>query len=111
VPTFVLTHHRRAPLEMEGGTTFHFVTGGMHEALERARQAAGPLDIRIGGGVQTVRQYLKAGLVDELHLVHTPAVLGAGESLLAGIDLKWAGFECTERVGTPHALHVVLRKR
>lgn len=110
VPVFVLTHHPRAPVEMQGGTVFHFVTGGIHEALQRAREAAGPKDIRIGGGVATVRQYLQAGLVDEMHLALAPTPLGSGESLLAGIDLVQLGFRCVEHVGTENALHVVLRR-
>ena len=110
VPVFVLTHHARAPLAMEGGTTFHFVTGGIHEALERARDAAQGKDIRIGGGVATVRQYLQAGLVDEMHLAVSPTLLGRGEALLAGIDLPALGFRCTRHVGTEEALHVVLTK-
>jgi dihydrofolate reductase len=110
VPVFVLTHHARAPLVMEGGTTFHFVTDGIESALAQARAAAAGKDVRIGGGVQTIRQYLKAGLVDEMHLVQTAALLGTGESLLAGIDLPALGFTCTRRVGTDAALHVVLTK-
>ncbi len=110
VPVFVLTHHSRAPVEMQGGTVFHFVTGGIHEALQRAREAAGAKDIRIGGGVATVRQYLQAGLVDEMHLALAPTPLGSGESLLAGIDLVQLGFRCVEHVGTENALHVVLRR-
>jgi dihydrofolate reductase len=109
-PVFVLTHHAREPLVMEGGTTFHFVTDGIHAALERAREAAGDQDIRLGGGVQTVRQYLTAGLVDEMHLAISPTLLGRGEALLAGIDLTALGFRCTERAGTEHALHVVLTR-
>ena len=110
VPVFVLTHHARAPLQMEGGTTFHFVTGGIHEALERARDAAQGQDVRIGGGVSTVRQYLEASLVDEMHLVVSPTLLGRGEALLAGIDLAAQGFRCTRHVGTEAALHVVLAR-
>lgn len=110
VPVFVLTHHPRVPVEMQGGTVFHFVTGGIHEALERARDAAAGKDIRIGGGVATVRQYLQAGLVDEMHLAVAPTPLGGGESLLEGIDLVQRGFRCVEHVGTPEALHVVLRR-
>jgi dihydrofolate reductase len=110
VPVFVLTHHARAPIPMQGGTTFHFVTGGIHEALERARAAAGRQDVRIGGGVSTVRQYLQAGLVDEMHLAMAPTVLGSGEPLLSGIDLTQLGFRCTQHVGTDNALHVVLTK-
>jgi dihydrofolate reductase len=110
VPAFVLTHHARAPLEMKGGTVFHFVTGGIHEALELAREAAGGKDVRIGGGVSTVRQYLQAGLVDQMHLAVSPTLLGSGEALFAGIDLKQLGFACTEKASTPNALHVVLTK-
>jgi dihydrofolate reductase len=110
VPVFVLTHHPRAAIEMEGGTTFHFVTDGIHAALARARDAAGDKDVRVGGGVATIRQYLRAGLVDEVHLALTPAVLGSGESLLEGIDMPGLGFACTERVGTASAMHVVLTR-
>lgn len=110
VPVFVLTHHARPSLEMEGGTVFHFVTGGIHEALPRAREAAGSRDVRVGGGVATVRQYLEAGLIDEMHLAITPTLLGRGEALLAGIDLATQGFRCVEQVGTSKALHVVLAK-
>ena len=110
VPTFVLTHHAREPLVMEGGTVFHFVTGGIHEALRLAREAAGERDVRLGGGVATIREYLQAGLVDEMHLALSSAVLGQGESLLAGIDLAQQGFKVVEQQGTEKALHVVLRK-
>ena len=111
MPVFVLTHHPRPSIEMDGGTTFHFVTDGIHAALERARQAAQGRDVRLGGGAATIRQYLRAGLVDELHLAISPALLGAGEALLAGIDLHAMGYRCTEHVGTEDALHVVLGKR
>ena len=110
VPVFVLTHHTREAIVMEGGTSFHFVTGGIHEALARAREAAGGKDVRVGGGVSTVRQYLQAGLIDEMHLALGPALLGQGEALLAGIDLTALGFTSTERVTSPHVLHVVLTK-
>jgi dihydrofolate reductase len=109
-PVFVLTHHARASLSMNGGTTFHFVTGGIREALDRAREAAGDRDVRLGGGVATIRQYLEAGLVDEMHLAISPAVLGTGESLLGGIDLPKLGYRCTEHVATPAAMHVVLTR-
>jgi dihydrofolate reductase len=109
-PVFVLTHHARAPLEMAGGTTFHFVTDGIEAALARARAAAGAGDVRIGGGVATIRQYLRAGLVDELHLALTPALLGGGEALLADIDLAALGFTVTRHATTANALHVVLTK-
>ena len=111
VPTFVLTHHPRASIEMAGGTTFHFVTDGIHAALERARAAAGERDVRIGGGVATIRQYLQAGLVDEIHLALGPALLGSGQALLAGLDLAALGYECTEHAGTPNAMHVVLTRQ
>jgi dihydrofolate reductase len=110
-PVFVLTHHPRSPLEMAGGTTFHFVTDGIHAALARARVAAAGKDVRLGGGVSTIRQYLRAGLVDEMHLALTTVLLGQGETLLAGIDLPALGFECTSRVPSEHATHVVLTKR
>ena len=110
VPVFVLTHHARAPLEMQGGTTFYFVTDGIEAALERARKAAGGKDVRLGGGVSTIRQYLQAGLVDEMHLAIAPVLLGAGEALLTGIDLPALGFKCTEHVPTALATHVVLSK-
>jgi dihydrofolate reductase len=110
VPVFVLTHHPRAPIEMEGGTTFHFVTDGIRAALERAQAVAGNKDVRIGGGVATIREYLRAGLVDEMHLAHGSALLGSGEALLAGLDLSALGFSCTEKIGTALAMHVVLTK-
>jgi len=111
VPVFVLTHHPRESIEMAGGTTFHFVTDGIHAALERARAAAKGKNIRLGGGVATIRQYLQAGLIDEIHLAVSPVVLGSGEQLLAGIDLLKLGYQCTEQVTTEKAMHVVLAKR
>jgi dihydrofolate reductase len=110
VPVFVLTHHARAPLTMAGGTTFHFVTDGIHAALERAKEAAGGKDIRLGGGVATIREYLLAGLVDEMHLAIAPALLGRGENLLGGIDLVKLGFRCTKHASSDAATHVVLTK-
>ena len=110
VPVFVLTHHARRPLEMKGGTTFHFVTGGIREALDHAREAARGKDVRIGGGASTIRQYLQAGLVDEMHLVVSPVLLGSGENLLAGIDLLGLGFKPAEHVASEKALHVVLTR-
>jgi dihydrofolate reductase len=108
---FVLTHHPRTSVVMDGGTVFHFVTEGIESALERARECAGPQrDVRIGGGVDTVRQYLQAGLVDEVHLAIAPVLLGSGECLLQDIDLPALGFRCVEHVGTPRASHVVLRR-
>jgi dihydrofolate reductase len=111
VPVFVLSHHARAPLAMEGGTTFHFVTDGIHSALAQARDAAGGKDIRIGGGVSTVRQYLSAGLIDEMHLAMAPVLLGAGENLFAGLDLPALGYVCTERVSTPAAAHLTVTRQ
>ena len=110
-PVFVLTHHPRPPLEMEGGTTFYFVTEGIHAALEQARRAAGSKDIRLGGGTSTVRQYLQAGLVDDLHLAIAPVLLGLGEHLLAGLDLPKLGYTCTSNAASKAAFHVVLGRR
>jgi dihydrofolate reductase len=110
VPVFVLTRHERPPLEMEGGTVFHFVTDGIEAALRRAQKAAAGKDVRIGGGVSTIRQYLQAGLIDEMHLAVSPVLLGGGESLLAGLDLPAMGWRVTERVGTAQSLHVVLTR-
>lgn len=111
VPVFVLTHHARAPLEMAGGTTFHFVTGGIHEALDRARDAANGKDVRIGGGSNTIRQYLRAGLIDELHLAIVPVLLGSGERLFEGVDMRALGYECAQFVGSGKATHVVLQRK
>ena len=110
VPVFVLTHHARAPITMEGGTTFHFVTDGIHAALKRATEAAEGKDIRLGGGVATVRQYLVAGLVDEIHLAVAPALLGRGEHVFSGIDTVSLGYECTKQVSSDLATHVVLAR-
>jgi dihydrofolate reductase len=107
-PTFILTHHARDPIVMEGGTTFHFVTEGIEAALEQARAAAGQQDVKIGGGVSTVRQYLKAGLVDELHFAIAPVMLGRGEAMFEGIDLPSLGFRVTEHIATEFATHLVL---
>ncbi|MGZ5987214.1 MAG: dihydrofolate reductase family protein [Caulobacteraceae bacterium] len=109
-PTFILTHHARAPIEMEGGTTFHFVTDGIESALAQARAAAGDLDVKIGGGVSTVRQYLLAGAVDEMHLTVSPVFLGRGEALFAGVDLPRLGYRTTQVVPTELATHVVLMR-
>jgi dihydrofolate reductase len=108
---FVLTHHPRKSFAMKGDTTFHFVTGGIHEALERAQRAAGAKDVRLGGGVATIRQYLRASLIDELHLAFAPVLLGSGESLFDDIDVPALGYEVREHVTTPSATHVVLTKR
>jgi dihydrofolate reductase len=110
VPVFVLTHHARAPLEMAGGTTFHFITEGPEVALEQARAAAGGRDIRVGGGAATIRQYLAAGLIDEMHLAVAPVLLGSGEALLAGIDLPRLGYVVAEHAASADATHVVIRR-
>jgi dihydrofolate reductase len=109
-PVFVLTHHPRASMPMEGGTTFHFVTEGIHVALERARKAAGEKDVRILGGVHVIRQYLQARLVDELHIPIAPIALGSGEHLYSGINLLELGYKLTEHVSTPDAMHLVFTK-
>ncbi len=109
-PTFVLTHYEREPLIMEGGTTFYFVTGGIHEALTRAKKAAGDKDVKIGGGASTVRQYLEAGLVDSVHLALAPVLLGQGERLLDGLDLRAFGFSVVERKTSEYATHFVLER-
>ncbi|MBX3234923.1 MAG: dihydrofolate reductase [Nitrospiraceae bacterium] len=109
-PVFVLTNHPRASVTMEGGTTFHFVTGGNEQALTLAKEAAQGKDVRLGGGVATLRAYLKAGLVDQLHLAIAPVLLGTGESVFADLDVVRLGYECTEHVTSPHATHVVLSK-
>ena len=109
VPVFVLTHHARAPLAMAGGTEFRFVTGGIHDALEQARAAAGGLDVRVGGGAATLRQYLRAGLIDEMHLVVRPILFGAGENLFAGLDLRALGYAVAESVPGERATHVIIR--
>ncbi len=110
-PVFVLTHHPRAPITMDGGTTFQFVTDGIEAALKRAKEAAGGKDVRIGGGTATIRAYLQAGLIDEMHVAISPILLGSGEALFAGLDLPALGYERTEHVPTATATHVVLTKR
>ena len=111
VPVFVLTHHQRAPLTMKGGTTFHFVTDGIHAALEQAKAAAGGRDVRVGGGAATIRQYLQARLIDSLHLAVRPVLLGEGEKLIEGINLRALGYECEEMIAGERAAHMHLRKR
>ena len=111
VPVFVLTHHAREPIEMKGGTTFHFVTGGLREAVDRAFAAAGGKDVRLGGGPATVRQGLEAGLVDELHLAMRPILLGRGEALFQGLDLQALGYEVASALPGERATHLFLRKR
>jgi dihydrofolate reductase len=111
-PVFVLTHHPRAPLTMKGGTVFRFVTDGIHAALQQAKDAADGRDVRLGGGVSTIRQYLRAALIDELHLAIAPVLLGTGEHLLSGIDMRALGYECAEHIaGLRAAAHVIVRKR
>ena len=110
VPVFVLTHHAREPLPMAGGTTFHFVTDGIAAALQAAREAAGGKDIRVGGGAATIRQYLQAGLVDEMHVAVSPVLLGSGEKLLGDLDLPQMGMPVVQTASTPDAMHYVVRK-
>jgi len=109
-PTYILTHHARPSIELEGGTTFHFVTDGIESALRQARAAAGRKDVKIGGGVDTVRQYLRAGLIDDMHLALAPVVLGQGEALFPGLDLRELGFRVVERAATDAATHLVLAR-
>jgi len=111
VPVFILTHHARPSIQMEGQTVFHFVTGGIHEALNLARTAARGMDIRIGGGPDTIQQYLRAGLVDELHIAIAPVLLGRGEQLFKEVDLRALDYECVQFVASEKATHVVLRHR
>jgi len=109
-PVFVLTHHPREPLAMDGGTVFHFVTGGIQAALKRATEAAAGQDVRLGGGVATIREFLEAGLIDELHLAQSSVVLGSGEHLFSGIDMPRLGYRSTRRVATANATHVILTR-
>jgi dihydrofolate reductase len=111
VPVFILTHHARPTLEMDGNTTFTFITGGIHEALDRAREAAAGKDVRIGGGADTIRQYLREGLIDELHIAIAPVLLGSGERLFEGVNLRALGYQCVKSVASEKATHVVLQRR
>jgi dihydrofolate reductase len=111
VPVFVLTHHVRKPLAMQGGTTFHFITDGAESALKRAREAAAGKDVRIGGGVSTIRQYLVAGQIDEMHLAMSPMLMGEGEHLFAGINLQQLGFRVAQSVAGENATHILIEKR
>ena len=111
VPVFVLTHHARAPLVMQGGTTFYFVTDGVAAALAQAREAAGGKDVRVGGGVNAIQQYLRQRLIDEMHIAIAPVLLGAGERLFEGINLLALGYACTQHQSTPLATHVVLTRQ
>ena len=110
-PVFVLTHHARPSLHMDGNTTFHFVTGGIHEALHQAREAAGGKDVQIGGGASTIQQYLRAALIDEMHVAVAPVLLGGGERLFEGVDLPALGYECMQFVGSEKATHVVFGRK
>jgi dihydrofolate reductase len=111
VPVFVLTHHARKPLEMNGGTTFYFVTEGIEEAAKRAAAAAGGKDVRIGGGVSTIQQYLRAGVIDEMHLVVSPVLLGAGDKFFGNLDMVKLGFRATRHVMSESVMHVVMEKK
>jgi len=111
-PVFVLTHHPRSPLAMSGGTMFHFITDGIEAALAKANEVAGGKDVRLGGGVATIRQYLRARLIDELHLAISPVLLGRGEHLMTDMDLRALGYQCIEhQPGKRAAAHLVLRKQ
>jgi dihydrofolate reductase len=110
-PVFVLTNHPRPSIEMDGGTTFHFVTDGIHAALKRATDAANGQDVQLGGGVATIRQYLQAGLIDEMHVAISPVLLGSGEHLFVDINTRALGYECPEHATTENAMHFILRKR
>jgi dihydrofolate reductase len=111
VPTFILTHHPRESITMEGGTVFHFVTDGIHSALRRAREAAGDKDVRLGGGVATIQQYLRAGLVDDLHIAVSPVLLGSGERLFDGVDMRALGYGVAQHVSSGNATHLVFKKK
>lgn len=110
-PVFVLTHHPREPITMEGGTTFYFVTEGIYDALARAKEAAKGMDVRLGGGVETIRQYLRTGLIDEMHIAISPVLLGSGEHLFSGINMDKLGYHCTEHVSSEKATHIVLKRK
>jgi dihydrofolate reductase len=111
VPVFVLTNHARAPLVMEGGTTFHFVTEGVEVALDRAREAAGGKDVRVGGGVNVIQQYLRQRLIDEMHIAISPVLLGSGERLFEGVNLPALGYACTRHEATARATHLILSRQ
>jgi dihydrofolate reductase len=111
VPVFILTHYPRPPVQMEGNTTFHFVTGGIHDAMDRARKAANGMDVRIGGGANVIQQYLRAGLIDEMHMAIVPILLGQGERLFEGVDSRALGYECVQYLASEKATHVVLKRR
>lgn len=110
VPVFVLTHYPRDSIKMKGGTTFHFITDGIHAALARAKEAAGERDVRIGGGVATLRAYLAHGLIDDVHVAVSPVLLGSGEHLFGGMNLPALGYRCVEQVASEQATHIVLAR-
>jgi dihydrofolate reductase len=110
VPVYVLTHHARNPLVMQGQTTFYFVTDGIRAAVEQAKASAGGKGVRVGGGVATIQEFLQAGLIDELHLAISPVLLGSGERLFAGLDMVTLGYRCSEHTTGDNAMHVVLRR-
>ena len=110
-PVYDLTHHGRTPIEMQGGTTFQFVTGGIHEALDRARAAAGGQDVRVGGGPDTIRQYLREALIDELHIAIAPVLLGRGEPLFQGLDVRALGYQCVDAIASTKATHLIIRRQ
>ena len=110
-PVYVLTHHGRTPIEMQGGTTFQFVTGSIHEALDRARAAAGGQDVRVGGGPDTIRQYLREALIDELHIAIAPVLLGRGEPLFQGLDVRALGYQCVDAIASTKATHLIIRRQ
>lgn len=110
-PVYVLTHHGRTPIEMQGGTTFQFVTGGIHEALDRARAAAGGQDVRVGGGPDTIRQFLREALIDELHIAIAPVLLGRGEPLFQGLDVRALGYQCVDAIASTKATHLIIRRQ
>ncbi len=111
VPVYVLTNHARPPLEMEGGTTFYFITEGIHDALAKAREAANGKDIRIGGGASTIQQYLREGLIDELHIAISPVILGSGERLFDEVDLRKSGYECVRFEASEKATHIIIQRK
>lgn len=111
VPVFILTHYPRPPVEMEGGTVFHFVTGGIQDALDQARGAANGMDVRVGGGANVIQQYLRAGLIDEMHIAIAPILLGGGERLFEGVDSRVLGYDCVRHVASENATHVVLKRQ
>ena len=110
-PVYVLTHPGRTPIELQGGTTFQFVTGGIHEALDRARAAAGGQDVRVGGGPDTIRQYLREALIDELHIAIAPVLLGRGEPLFQGLDVRALGYQCVDAIASTKATHLIIRRQ